>query len=170
MRRWLDALYDGAAWLAALCMVGLLGDGALVHREPAVALQCAGHGCLCGLPDGRGRIPGPGAYPQARRTYSCDAAAEPPAGPAAARARTVGPGRRHRCWPRCWRTTPRRLAWQSHSFHDISTGNDATPLWIPQITFAVGALILALAFIDELVLEFRGLRVQPVHDEASHNE
>jgi TRAP-type C4-dicarboxylate transport system permease small subunit len=23
-----------------------------------------------------------------------------------------------------------RLAWQSHAFHDISTGNDATPLWI----------------------------------------
>ena len=24
MRRLLDALYDGAAWLAALCMIGLL--------------------------------------------------------------------------------------------------------------------------------------------------
>jgi TRAP-type C4-dicarboxylate transport system permease small subunit len=26
-----------------------------------------------------------------------------------------------------------RLVWQSHLFNDISTGNDATPLWIPQL-------------------------------------
>ena len=26
-----------------------------------------------------------------------------------------------------------RLAWQSRTFHDISTASDATPLWIPQI-------------------------------------
>jgi TRAP-type C4-dicarboxylate transport system permease small subunit len=31
-----------------------------------------------------------------------------------------------------------RLAWQSHAFHDISTGNDATPLWIPQLSMAIG--------------------------------
>ena len=31
-----------------------------------------------------------------------------------------------------------RLAWQSHSFHDVSTSNDATPLWIPQLAMAVG--------------------------------
>jgi hypothetical protein len=28
-----------------------------------------------------------------------------------------------------------RLAWQSHQFNDISTGNDATPLWIPQLAW-----------------------------------
>src|ERR671937_207568 len=27
-----------------------------------------------------------------------------------------------------------RLAWQSYDFNDISTANDATPLWIPQLT------------------------------------
>ncbi len=31
-----------------------------------------------------------------------------------------------------------RLAWQSWQFNDISTGNDATPLWIPQLTMAAG--------------------------------
>jgi len=63
-----------------------------------------------------------------------------------------------------------RLVWQSHQFHDISTGNDATPLWLPQLGMALGTLILAIAFIDELVLELRGQRVQHVSDEASHNE
>ena len=63
-----------------------------------------------------------------------------------------------------------RLAWQSWDFHDISTGNDATPLWIPQLAMAAGTVVLAIAFIDELVLEIRGRRVQPVSDEALRNE
>jgi TRAP-type C4-dicarboxylate transport system permease small subunit len=63
-----------------------------------------------------------------------------------------------------------RLAWQSHSFNDISTGNDATPLWLPQIAMAAGTLILLLALLDELVLEWRGLRVASVSDEMLHNE
>jgi len=63
-----------------------------------------------------------------------------------------------------------RLAWQSHSFHDISTASDATPLWIPQIGMAMGAVILAIAFLDELLLEMRGKRVQRSSDEALRNE
>lgn len=63
-----------------------------------------------------------------------------------------------------------KLAWQSYTFHDISTSNDATPLWMPQIAMALGAVVLAIAFIDELVLELRGERVVPVSDEASRNE
>jgi hypothetical protein len=35
-----------------------------------------------------------------------------------------------------------RLVWQSRTFNDISQGNDATPLWIPQIAMAVGAVVL----------------------------
>jgi TRAP-type C4-dicarboxylate transport system permease small subunit len=63
-----------------------------------------------------------------------------------------------------------RLAWQSHVFHDISTGNDATPLWIPQIGFALGSVILVIAFVDELVLELRGRRHHATPDEALRNE
>jgi TRAP-type C4-dicarboxylate transport system permease small subunit len=44
-----------------------------------------------------------------------------------------------------------RLAVQSWLFSDISTGNDATPLWIPQIAMAVGTVVLFIAFVDELV-------------------
>ncbi len=63
-----------------------------------------------------------------------------------------------------------RLAWQSYTFHDISTANDATPLWIPQLTMALGTLVLAIAFVDEFVAELRGTRELPVSEEASRNE
>jgi TRAP-type C4-dicarboxylate transport system permease small subunit len=63
-----------------------------------------------------------------------------------------------------------KLAWQSWDFHDISTGNDATPLWIPQIGMALGTLVLLIAFVDELVMELRGQRVVLASDEALHNE
>jgi len=63
-----------------------------------------------------------------------------------------------------------KLAWQSHSFDDISTASDATPLWIPQLAMAAGTVILAIAFVDELVLELRGQRVQPGSDEMLRNE
>ena len=63
-----------------------------------------------------------------------------------------------------------KLAWQSHAFHDISTSNDATPLWLPQLSMAIGAVVLAIAFVDELVLEVLGRRVVPVSEEATRNE
>ena len=64
-----------------------------------------------------------------------------------------------------------RLAWQSHAFHDISTGNDATPLWIPQLSMAIGNAVLAIAFIDQLVGELTGTRVVVKPDtEPAHVE
>ena len=63
-----------------------------------------------------------------------------------------------------------RLAWQSYTFHDISTSNDATPLWIPQLAMALGTTLLALALLDEGVLELRGLRVGAESDELSRSE
>jgi TRAP-type C4-dicarboxylate transport system permease small subunit len=44
-----------------------------------------------------------------------------------------------------------RLAFQSWQFNDISTASDATPLWIPQLTMALGTLVFAVALGDELV-------------------
>lgn len=63
-----------------------------------------------------------------------------------------------------------KLCWQSLQFNDISTGNDATPLWIPQIAMAIGTAILCIAFIDEFVAEWRGTRVAFSSDESLHNE
>ena len=39
----------------------------------------------------------------------------------------------------------------SHKFHDISQGQDATPLWIPQMGMAIGAVLLAICFWDNLL-------------------
>ena len=63
-----------------------------------------------------------------------------------------------------------RLAFQSWDFNDISTGNDATPLWIPQLSMALGAVVLLIAMLDELILELRGRRVMPRSEEATRNE
>jgi TRAP-type C4-dicarboxylate transport system permease small subunit len=41
-----------------------------------------------------------------------------------------------------------RMAWVSYSTHDISSGSDMTPLWIPQLTMAIGCTGFAVAFID----------------------
>ena len=61
-----------------------------------------------------------------------------------------------------------RLAWQSYTLHDISTGNDATPLWLPQLAMAAGTVIFAVAFIDEFVRELSGAprRVTPGQEPA----
>ena len=63
-----------------------------------------------------------------------------------------------------------RLAFQSWEFNDVSTGNDATPLWIPQLAMAVGTVVLAIAFVDELVLEWRGDARTQAPADALHNE
>ena len=52
-----------------------------------------------------------------------------------------------------------RLVYQSYTFNDISQGNDATPLWIPQIAMATGAIVLFIALLDELILLARGAKV-----------
>jgi len=42
-------------------------------------------------------------------------------------------------------------AYGSWKWNDISQGRDKLPLWIPQIPVAIGAILLAISFIDNLV-------------------
>jgi TRAP-type C4-dicarboxylate transport system permease small subunit len=49
-----------------------------------------------------------------------------------------------------------RLCWQSLQFNDISTANDATPLWIPQLAMAIGAAVLLVAMVDALLTTIAG--------------
>jgi TRAP-type C4-dicarboxylate transport system permease small subunit len=58
-----------------------------------------------------------------------------------------------------------RLVWQSHAFNDISQGNDATPLWIPQIGMALGAVVLLVAMLDDLVAVIRRRELARAPDE-----
>lgn len=44
-----------------------------------------------------------------------------------------------------------RLVYWSRRLGDVSQGQDATPLWIVQAPMALGAILLAIAFIDNLV-------------------
>lgn len=46
------------------------------------------------------------------------------------------------------------LVLESYSFNDLSVEEDATPLWIPQLAMAVGSIIFAIALLDELVRTF----------------
>ncbi len=63
-----------------------------------------------------------------------------------------------------------RLAWQSHAFNDRSTGIDATPLWIPQLTMAIGTVVLFIAFVDGLIGTLRGRRQADAGEEPAHVE
>ena len=63
-----------------------------------------------------------------------------------------------------------RLVWQSWEYQDISTGIDATPMWIPQILMAVGTLIFFIAFLDEFCLELMGKRPAASTNEEPHHE
>ena len=46
----------------------------------------------------------------------------------------------------CWHTV-----FDSYNFGDLSDGLDATPIWIPQISMAVGATLLAVAVTDHFL-------------------
>ncbi len=39
----------------------------------------------------------------------------------------------------------------SYLIHDISQGQDATPIWIPQLSMAIGTVVFAIALTDHLV-------------------
>ena len=169
MRRLLDFLYDSAAALAALFMVGLLG---------MVLLSIAGR-------QFHFHVPGTDAYAGYLMAASGFLAL----------AHTLKRGEHIRVtlilgalkgrwkkglelWALGFASALStlfafyccRLAWQSHAFHDISTASDGTPLWIPQIAMGVGSVILAIAFVDELTLEITGHRAVPTSDEPLRNE
>ena len=57
-----------------------------------------------------------------------------------------------------------RFVYESWAFNDIASGQLALPLWIPQSSFVLGAILLLVAVVDELVQVWRG-RV-PVYVEA----
>jgi TRAP-type C4-dicarboxylate transport system permease small subunit len=169
MRRILDGLYDGAAWLAAIAMIGVL-----VWVLLSIVTRQLGF-----------NLPGTDAY----AGYSMAAAGF------LALAHTLKRNEHIRVTLLLSRLQGKaehalqlwalsvavllsglfayysvRLAWQSRVINDVSTGTDATPLWIPQIAMAVGMVVLFIALIDEWVLQLRGRRQRALPEEALHNE
>jgi TRAP-type C4-dicarboxylate transport system permease small subunit len=62
-----------------------------------------------------------------------------------------------------------KLAWGSWLYGEVSTEIDATPLWIPQLSMALGVSALALAFLEELVYVLRRRRLPPQQDTGPAN-
>ena len=150
MRKTLSGLYDAAAYLAALFLVGTLVMVLLGILGRLLNFQIRGTDAYAGY-----FMAGAGflalAHTFARGEHIRVTLLLEHAGPTA-----------KRVLERCslaiavvlslafaWFSL--RLAWQSYHFHDISTGNDATPLWIPQLSMAPGTVVLAIAFIDHFV-------------------
>ena len=63
-----------------------------------------------------------------------------------------------------------RLVWGSYTLNDVSQNVDATPLWIPQLSMAIGLFGLAVAFAEQLFVTLRTGRLAPGTDEAAHVE
>lgn len=51
-----------------------------------------------------------------------------------------------------------RLVWVSYLTHDVSPAADATPLWLPQLTMALGCIGFAVAFAHALIAKLRRRR------------
>src|SRR2546423_1427590 len=49
-----------------------------------------------------------------------------------------------------------RMTWDSFRFNDMAQGVVAVPLWIPQLGYSGGLVILLIAFVDELIHVLRG--------------
>ena len=151
MRKALDTLYDAAGYLAAFFMVGILlmvlasvlgrlagfnlrgSDAYAGYAMAAASFLALAHTLKRGehirvtlfLDRFGGRLRRPlDLWSHAAGTFFCGALA--------------------------WFSV--RLAWNSYAFNDISQGNDATPLWIPQIAMAAGSIVLLVAMVDDFVL------------------
>jgi TRAP-type C4-dicarboxylate transport system permease small subunit len=51
-----------------------------------------------------------------------------------------------------------RFTYESWAFNELAQGLLPIPIWIPQSSFALGAILLLIAMLDELVLVLRGGR------------
>lgn len=149
LRRGLDALYDAAGAMAALCLVLIL----LV-----IVLQMAAR--WTGIPF-RGSSDYAG-YLMASASFLAFAHALNRGAHIRVSLLMTALGER-RIWAELWAlavgtAASSYLAWYavkavywSRKLNDISQGQDATPIWIPQLPMAFGAVLLAVCFADNLV-------------------
>lgn len=163
MRRALDTLYDAAAWAAAFFMVGVLAMvlASVLGREfgfnlrgsDAYAGYCMAAASFLAL-----------AHTLKRREHIRVNLFLEHAGPRTTRALELVSHAVGAFFCGALAFFSARLVWQSYAFNDVSQGNDATPLWIPQLAMAAGAIVLAIAMIDDFILEIRGRAPAPPKD------
>lgn len=167
MRRLLDGLYSASAWLAGLCMVGVLAMVLLTVVSRLLGFSAPGTDAYAGY-----AMAGAGFMALASTLKHGEhirvtlilgmlkGSAHKALEVAALVIATLLSG--------FLAFYSARLAWQSWEIDDISVGIDATPLWIPQIFMALGTLVFFIAFCDELVLELTGKRKSGGNEDAHH--
>ena len=168
-RRALDALYDAAAYVAAFFIVGTLGMVALGIVGRMVNWYVAGtdaYAGYCMAASGFLAL----AHTLKRGEHIRVSLLLEHSGPKLRHALELVALGLATLLAAAFAWYSVRLAYQSWQFNDISTGNDATPLWIPEIAMALGTCVLLIAFVDELVLEWRRERVTRTPAEALHHE
>jgi TRAP-type C4-dicarboxylate transport system permease small subunit len=149
IRRVLDSIYDAAGAFAALCLVLILC---------VIVLQMASR--WAGIPF-RGSSDYAG-YLMAAASFLAFAHALNRGAHIRVNLFLTAMGER-RLWGEVWclvvgTIASSYLAWYavrtvywSHKLNDVSQGQDATPLWIPQLPMAFGAVLLAICFADNLL-------------------
>lgn len=149
LRRALDGLYDGAGYLAAACLMVML---------VIIVLQMGARWTLRAFP-GSSEYAG---YLMAAASFLGFAHALNRGAHIRVSLFLTALGR-YRFWGEVWCmavafAATGYLAWYavklvywSYKLHDVSQGQDATPLWIAQMPVAVGAIILFIAFADNLI-------------------
>jgi len=170
LRRGLDGLYDACAALSAVCLVGIL---------IVIVLQMAARWSSITFP-GSTEYAG---YLMASASFLAFAHALNRGAHIRVSLLLERLGR-HRFWGELWclligTAASSYLAWYavklvywSRKLRDLSQGQDATPLWIVQTPVAFGAVLLAVAFWDNLVTLLVSGRDNIVEDAtaASHAE
>lgn len=157
MRRLLDLLYDGAAWLAALCIflifVAMIASS--VARMAGIA--------VAGVDDVVSWLTAAGAFLAMAHAFrhgdfvrmtliieSVPVRVRRIMEPVAIIAGLIGTA-----YAAYWIVVSVRDSWK---YQEMTTGLLVMPLWIPQIPFAIGAVLLFIAFVDEIVAVLRGAK------------
>ena len=168
MRKMLDTLYAASAWLAGICMVGVLVMVLLTVLSRLFGFSAPGTDAYAGYAmAGAGFMALANTLKQGEhirvtlvlgmlKGRALKAAEVIALGIATVLSGFLAFYSAH-------------LTWQSWEIDDISVGIDATPMWIPQVFMALGTLVFFIAFCDELVLELLGKR-KAVEKEGTPHE
>ena len=149
MRRALDRLYATCTGLAALCLVSMLG---------VIVMQMIARWSAFTFPGATDYA----GYLMAAASFLAFAGALNSGAHIRVGLFLTALGR-HRYWGELWchligTAATMYLAWYavrlvywSRKLGDVSQGQDAMPLWIVQLPVALGAILLAVAFADNLI-------------------
>ncbi len=149
IRRILDVLYTAAGAVAACCLVALL---------IVIVLQMAARWFGIAFPGSTAYA----GYLMAAASFLAFAYALNHGAHIRVSLLLTALGR-HRFWGELWAlviasAASSYLAWYavkamhwSYKLHDVSQDQDATPIWIVQVPMAIGAVLFAVCFIDNLI-------------------